>query len=238
MFSAVSLNLAKESAAVTVVRAIENAPRMHGADVFLFQEVRHAEGKPSVACEVADRLGYSSAFTAAPGFVDQGLAIVSRYPVSNVQVTRLKFCNLRFRSRNRVAIAATVETPWGGVRVWNVHLDTRINASERIAQLQPVIEDALRYQGPKLIGGDFNTNELYWVGNVLPLPLGPAHGSTIRHSMKLLGFDTPFPGGVNTFPLLGRHLDWIFVSELKTLDASVEPAPFSDHHAIWVGARL
>lgn len=35
-----------------------------------------------------------------------------------------------------------------------------------------------------------------------------------------------------------RHLDWICLSELKSLAASVEPASFSDHNAIWVRVRL
>src|SRR5438876_12403261 len=77
----------------------------------------------------------------APGVYDQRLAIVSRYPVMNVQIKRLKACDLRFRSRNRFVMAATVRTPWGDVRVWNVHLDTRINPQERLDQLRPVIDD-------------------------------------------------------------------------------------------------
>lgn len=230
--------MAKEATAATVVSAIENAPRLRSSDVYLFQEVRHRDGEPSVAHDVAAKLGYQAAFTAAPGFTDQGLAIVSRFPISDVKVNGLKTCDLRFRSRSRFAMAATVQTPAGNVRVWNVHLDTRINASERLAQLQPVIDEAACQGGPKLIAGDFNTNELYWLGNVFPLPIGPAHGSLIRDSMKMGGFNTPFQSRINTFPLLRSHLDWIFLSELDPLAASVEPAPFSDHNAIWVHAKL
>ena len=56
--------------------------------------------------------------------------------------------------------------------------------------------------------------------------------------MKQHGFETPFSDGLNTFSPFRRHLDWIFLSELKSLGASVEPAPFSDHNAIWVRAEL
>ncbi len=237
-FSAVSLNLAKVDSVERVVLAIRDAPRLRGADVFLFQEVSSQDGKPSVADETARSLGYSVAFAAAPGFSDQGLAIVSRYPLKNVQVTDLKACDLRFRSRKRLAIEATIQTPWGNVRVWNVHLDTRINADERLEQLRPVLREAARHTGPKLIGGDFNTNNFYWWGKIFPLPLGPAHSSVIRDAMSRHGFDTPFSRRVNTFPLLRSHLDWIFVSGLKPMGASVEPARFSDHNAIWVGASL
>ena len=236
--TAVSLNMAKETTAAKVISAIEGAPRLRSSDVYLFQEVRHRDGKPSVADEVAAELNYQVAFTAAPGFTDQGLAIVSRFPISDIKVNGLKACDLRFRSRSRFSMAATVQTPAGNVRVWNVHLDTRINAAERLAQLQPVIDEAACQGGPKLIAGDFNTNELYWIGNVFPLPIGPAHGSMIRDSMKVGGFNTPFQNRINTFPLFRSHLDWIFLSELDPLEASVEPAPFSDHNAIWVHAKL
>jgi endonuclease/exonuclease/phosphatase (EEP) superfamily protein YafD len=52
--------------------------------------------------------------------------------------------------------------------------------------------------------------------------------------MQRHGFETPLPHALNTFPALRRHLDWIFVRDLKPLDASVEPAAFSDHNAVWV----
>jgi hypothetical protein len=55
----------------------------------------------------------------------------------------------------------------------------------------------------------------------------------IRHAMEQHGFGTPFANALNTFPALRRHLDWIFVRDLRPLAASVEPCPFSDHHAIW-----
>jgi endonuclease/exonuclease/phosphatase (EEP) superfamily protein YafD len=238
-FSTVSLNIAKVSDHRQVVDAIHHAPRLRQSDLYLFQEVRHQKGKPSVAEETARSLGYSVAFApAADGVYDQGLAIVSRYPLGNVRIKNLKSCDLRFRSRTRIAVAATVQTPWGDLQAWNVHLDTRINPAERLAQLQPVIDDAAGHDGPRLIGGDFNTNDLYWVGNLLPLPFGPAHGSAVRSAMSAKGFDTPFSPGLGTFKTFRRHLDWIYLSGLDSVAASVEPARFSDHNAVWVHARL
>jgi endonuclease/exonuclease/phosphatase family metal-dependent hydrolase len=236
--SVVSLNIAKENNAEKVVSAIRAAPRLRDADLFLFQEVAGGNANSSVAEEAARRLGYFALFEpAAPGVYDQGLALVSRYPIADVQIKRLKACDLRFRDRSRFAVAANVQTPWGGLRVWNAHLDTRINAAERLDQLQPVIEEASRHAGPRLIGGDFNTNELYWLGNVVPLPGGPSHAAAIRNAMKHHGFET-LPDALNTFPSFRRHLDWIFVRDLSLLAASVEPARFSDHNAIWVQVRL
>jgi endonuclease/exonuclease/phosphatase (EEP) superfamily protein YafD len=221
------------------VRDIQAAPRLRDADVFLMQEVANESDKPSAADQVAERLGYFAAFSpAAPGIYDQGLAIVSRYPITDTEIKRLKVCNLRFRSRQRFALAANIRTPWGDVRVWNAHLDTRISAAERAEQLQPVADDAARHHGPRLIGGDFNTNDCIWLGNVVPVPGGPSHGKAVRRVMEQRGFATPFAKNIDTFPAFRRHLDWIFVRGLETVDSSVEPAPFSDHNAIWTRLRL
>jgi len=235
---AVSLNLAKEPDPDTVANVICATPRLRDADLFLFQEVRHEKGKASVADEVGHHMGHSVSFAAATDADDQGLAIVSRYPILDTKIQPLKACNLRFRCRNRFAMAVTVSTPLGGLRIWNVHLDTRINAQERLQQLQPVLEDAARYTGPQLIGGDFNTNNLRWLGNVFPLPLGPAHSAALRTVMRQHNFESPFPDELVTCPPIRRHLDWIFVSGLETLDAGAEPVPFSDHRAIWVRAQI
>lgn len=237
--SVVSLNLAKENDPDNVVDTIRNVPRLRDADLFLFQEVMTGGQNSSVAEETARRLGYFSVCkAAAPNIFDQGLAIVSRYPIDDIEFKRLKACDLRFRGRSRFAMAATVLTPWGGVRVWNAHLDTRINAEERLEQIQPIIDEASRHSGPRLIGGDFNTNELFWLGSIVPLPGGPSHGAAIRTAMKRHGFETPLRGTMNTYPAFRRHLDWIFVRDLRSLAASVEPAPFSDHNAIWARVRM
>jgi endonuclease/exonuclease/phosphatase family metal-dependent hydrolase len=236
--SVVSLNMAKETDPSKIVRALDTAPRLRQTDLFLLQEVVDIDGKANTAGEVAHRLGYFAAFAAAPGVHDQGLALMSRYPIRDVQIRRLKRYDLGSRSRSRFALAATVGTPWGDVRLWNAHLDTRINAAERLEQLQPVMEEAARCTGPRLIGGDFNTNDVYWLRNRLPLPGGPAHSAMIRRALQQHGFETPFPDALNTFPALRRHLDWIFVRDLRPLVASIEPAAFSDHNAVWVCLSL
>lgn len=237
--SIVSLNLARETNPDKIARAIHKAPRLRDADLFLFQEVAHGGANGSVAEEIARKLKHFVSFEpAGPGILDQGLAVISRYPLDNIKIRRLKLCNLGFRVRKRFAMAATVRTPWGELRVWNAHLDTRINAGERLQQIEPVIEDASRSTGPRLIGGDFNTNDLYWVKNMAPLPGGRSHGAAIRRAMWQNGFETPLPKNLNTFPMFRRHLDWIFLRELACVAVSVEPASFSDHHAVWVRVRL
>jgi endonuclease/exonuclease/phosphatase family metal-dependent hydrolase len=231
--SVVSLNMARETDTGKVVRAFQRVPRLHHADLFLLQEVVHTE-KANIAGELARRLGYFEVFAAAsPGVHDQGLSVLSRYPIRDAHIRHLKRYDLGSRSRSRFALSAVVQTTAGDVRIWNAHLDTRINAAERVEQLQPVIEEAARCTGPQVIGGDLNTNDVYWLRNRLPVPGAASHGLAIRHAMEQHGFGTPFANALNTFPALRRHLDWIFVRDLSPLAASVEPCAFSDHHAIW-----
>lgn len=237
-FSAVSLNIAKQRDSQKIVNAIRASSGLHDAHLYLFQEVTNAQGKVSVAEEAAHKLNYHVSFAPAAGDVrDQGLAIVSRYPIVRTRIMPLKPYDLRFHCRSRFALAATVRTPSGDLRAWNVHLDTRINPNERLEQLQPVIDAAARCSGPRLIAGDFNTNGMYWLGSVLPVPCGPAHSATIRRAMKERGFDTPFPDGLNTFRPLRRHLDWIFLNQLVPLETETVPVAFSDHNAILVRCR-
>lgn len=237
-FSVATLNMAKEASPEKVAQSLARVPRLANADLYLFQEVQQVPGRPSVAEEAFQNRGYKTAFRPSAGFVDQGLAIVSRYPITETAIIPLKAYDLRFHSRNRFALAATIKTPWGDVRVWNVHLDTRINADKRLAQLQSVLASAALHEGARIVGGDLNTNPFHWIANVLPVPAAQPQGSAVQNSMKKFGFESPLPLSVVTHPRLRSHLDWIFLSNLKALDASVEPASFSDHNAVWIHAQM
>jgi endonuclease/exonuclease/phosphatase family metal-dependent hydrolase len=238
--SVASLNMARESDAQKVLRDIHAAPRLRRADVFLLQEVAGTDDKDSVATDVARRLGYFASFSPAPPEVrNQGLAVISRYPISGLSIQNLKNYNLRFHTRKRFAMSINVQTPAGGVRVWNAHLDTRVSAQQRLDQLAPVLEEARSAAGPRLIGGDFNTNDFAWVGHVLPIPQGRSYNvSAVRRAMENAGFETPFDAGLITFPSTRQHLDWIFVNGLQAVSSGVEPVPFSDHRAIWTRFRV
>jgi endonuclease/exonuclease/phosphatase family metal-dependent hydrolase len=190
--SAVSINLAKETEPGKILRALHDTPRLVNADLFLLQEVVHGPFDTNVADEIGRKLAYFASFAAAaPGVHDQGLAILSQYPLTDIQIRPLKPCDLGSRSRSRFALGARVRTPWGDLPVWNTHLDTRINADERLEQLQPSIDEASRDTGPRLIGGDFKTNEMYWLRNRLPVPGGSSHSALIRSAMRRNGFEHP-----------------------------------------------
>ena len=146
-FSTVSLNIARTTDPNEVVNAIRVTPRLRDADLYLFQEVRNEEGRPSVAEEAARKLGHSIAFAAsAAGVYDQGLAMVSRHPVTNVQITPLKAYDLRFHCRNRIAMAATVQSPGAtcahGTCI-STPASTRKNASSNCNRLSMMLQATL-----------------------------------------------------------------------------------------------
>jgi endonuclease/exonuclease/phosphatase (EEP) superfamily protein YafD len=140
--------------------------------------------------------------------------------------------NLIFRSRKRVLLAATIQTPQGPTRVINAHLDTRINPGGRLRQLEPAIDDAKRFSGAALIGGDLNTNDMQWVSHVVPVPWPGWQASRVRDLMAQNGFHTPFVNRRATFDHLGMQLDWIFLRNLAATSAEIRPVAFSDHHEL------
>src|SRR5580704_6911425 len=237
--SIASLNLDHEASFEKVVHVVEAAPRLRQADIILLQEVAHVEGGPSIASRLADRLGYQVAFAPeGPKIYDRGLAVVSKFPIEDSKVEWLTPYNLHFKTRHRFALAVTLRVPAGELRIWNAHLDTRINPNQRLGQLQPVMDEAAKLTGPRLIGGDFNTNDFYWIDHVLPIPHGGGYRSTVRRAMAQLGFQTPFADQLVTLPVVRQHLDWMFVKGMEPLSSNVEPISFSDHHAIWAAFRL
>lgn len=228
----VSLNVAKQENPTRVRQDLESAP-CETVDIFLLQEVVGADGGPNVAEQVARELGYQSVFRAPAGVEDQGLAILSRFALDDPQIVPLKAFDLKFRSRRRFAVGVRAHTPLGELRLWNVHLDTRINPRERLDQLQPVLSAAAETEAPALIGGDLNTNRFHWLANIIPYPAPGSHVRTVRTAMEAIGFRTPFSDSLPTHRFLWQHLDWVFVRDLGTREAGTYPARYSDHEGIW-----
>lgn len=213
-----------------------------GIDVLLLQEVGHSsiDGETFVAA-LGERLGFRSVYAPANilGGYTQGLAIMSRFPIEDVQVLPLAYHRLRFRSRCRIALGATLRTPGGPIRLMNIHLDTRINGKDRVAQLAPVLDALEGLDAPQLVGGDFNTMNARWVGTMLPLVYVERQPTVVRKFLAANGFDTPFHGTRATFKLmhLPIRLDWLYLKGLTPLDWNVDNVPLSDHRGIWAKAE-
>jgi endonuclease/exonuclease/phosphatase family metal-dependent hydrolase len=213
-------------------------------DVLFLQEVgqEHGDGAAFMAA-LRERLGLSYAYAPATPFENghmQGLAIVSRYPLTKVNAQPLEYNHLRFRRRCRIALGATISTPGGPIRVTNVHLDTRINSSRRIEQLTPAVEALDVFEGPQIIGGDFNTLNIKWFDSMWPIPLAEHQGHAVREELERAGFGTPFGDTRPTFKFMGLplKLDWLYLRRLETREVGVDDVPLSDHRGIWTRASL
>lgn len=234
-----SLNMAEETDYRQVLEEFHRSQTLADADVVLLQEVVHSDSRDGLLQGLSRELGMQAVFSSATeprpdGRVD-GIALLSRYPIQSAGAFGLTAFNLNVRSRCRHALAATLAAPNGqSMQAFNVHLDTRINAENRIRQLQPVLEAAQGFQGPVVIGGDMNTNPNFWIKHLIPIPwMHDQHGPVDR-LFASHGFATPMDGSVATHDMLGLRLDWIYLRGLAGAEWGVEDIDFSDHRAVWL----
>jgi endonuclease/exonuclease/phosphatase family metal-dependent hydrolase len=211
-------------------------------DVLLLQEVGPtvSEGE-RFALAMAARLGFHVVF--APAYstevYHQGLAIMSRYPLQDVHADLLPYHKLRLRWRCRNALTATIVTTAGPIRTVNVHLDTRINKDDRVAQLAPVVDAIRQLDGPQIVAGDFNSANIGWVGSLIPVPWGRHQVKAVRAALGAKGFETPFGKTRPTFKLLNLplRLDWIYLKGLSPFEWNVDDVEYSDHRGIWANVK-
>jgi len=230
------LNLAAQPQITDAVTAWTES---RAIDILLLQEVGDGsfDGAAFVAA-LSERLDFHSVYAAAnimgKGHT-QGLAIVSRYPLDDVRVLPLTYHHLRFKSRCRIALAVTAASATGPVHVVNVHLDTRINSKERVAQLAPVLDALDDDAAPQLIGGDFNTLNIFWVRTMWPLVYLQKQTVAVAERLAVGGFHTPFQGTPATFKFLHLplRLDWLYLKRLTPLDWSVDTIALTDHRGVW-----
>jgi endonuclease/exonuclease/phosphatase family metal-dependent hydrolase len=235
-----SLNIAADP---RIAGDVEKWARERRFDVLFLQEVggEKVDGA-DVVKRLAGQLGLHAVYAPANLMGDiemQGLAILSHAPIGDVRVMPLEYHKLRFRSRCRIALAATVATGHGAVRVTNVHLDTRINGQTRLAQLAPVFAATAQWQGPQIIGGDFNTVNIHWRDTMWPFPYTDDQAEAVRTTMAQQGFSTPLGDGRPTLKLLGLpiRLDWIYLKELEATESSVDDVPITDHRGVWARVK-
>jgi endonuclease/exonuclease/phosphatase family metal-dependent hydrolase len=224
-----------------LVRAIRANPRLSRADILLLQEIESHPGDDRAA-KLAEALNLNLVYAPArvEGEGTHGLAILSRYPMTELEVLGLKKYDLGYRgTRRRIAMAATVELPQGKVRVFNVHLDTRLTPEERLRQLEPVIAEAAK-RPAAIVGGDFNTiTAIPSLLPMVPLPVpGYSQAAGLDAYMQAQGFATPFAGIGRThrFPM---RLDAVFARGLEVEGQGKETSvDVSDHFPLWVDLKV
>lgn len=230
----VTFNLHMEPA-TKILRGLLADPALRDADLVLFQEV-HRDGLGcSAACAIARELGFYAVY--APGHAngngDDGVAIVSRAPITSSQVIELPFYNVHFNGGRRVALAATVELAGRPVTVYAVHLENRLGVHDRRAQMLPVLEHASRQRTPIIMGGDFNTSPFTWIAHVIPIPTG-TQDDRLEELVRSRGLATPLAHSGPTHHHLWMKLDAIYTRGFTTQRfATARARDVSDHLALW-----
>jgi len=236
-----SYNVHMESAKA-ITTAIKNNSELRSSDIFLFQEIEYhtGEGKPRAAL-IAKSLGYNFAY--APGYALQsggshGVAIVSRYPLDDIDVIELPYLSTVVNSARRVAIAVTVDLSGQPVRIYSVHLDNRINPQKRIKQMTPVMRAATKFSGPIIITGDLNTSPFCWAVHLIPIPCGK-QDNAMEDLAASASLDSPIAGIGATSKWLGMKLDAIYTRGFVVRGRAVEKSVhLSDHYPVWVDLQL
>ncbi|MBV8756992.1 MAG: endonuclease/exonuclease/phosphatase family protein, partial [Deltaproteobacteria bacterium] len=189
----------------------------------------------STACAVARELGFYAVY--APGHAngngDDGVAIVSRAPITSSQVIELPFYNVHFNGGRRIALAATLELAGQPVTVYSVHLENRLGVNDRRAQLTPVLAHAARQNTPIIMGGDFNTSPFTWIAHVIPIPTG-TQDDRLEELVRSRGLATPLAHSGPTHHHLWMKLDAIYTRGFTTQHfATARARDVSDHLALW-----
>jgi endonuclease/exonuclease/phosphatase family metal-dependent hydrolase len=238
----VSFNVHYAQEVARLAESLKSNPALEAADVFLLQEIESypAEGA-SRTRKLAEALGLDYVY--APARITltggtHGLAILSRYPLRDIEVLPLPRNDLGRKTRRRIALGATVEAGGQRLRLYNVHLDTRINIDARVAQLAPVLEAARhRTEEVVVLGGDFNTNPFRWAwGGRLPWFRSNQAAELDAHVAEQ-GFTTPLAdsGSTTKRKVWKIRVDSIYVRGLEAKAWDVErEVDVSDHFPVWL----
>ena len=217
--------------------AILGDPNLASAGVFMFQEEEwHPEEGESRAAKLAGLLGLGYIYVPAraKNGGTHGLALMSAFPIDNLEKMQLP------RASNgvpRIALAADVHVGDKVLHLIDIHLETRLNPQERVAQLRPAVLDA---PDDVLVAGDFNTNWVTWAGSVPVLADERDQAPIIDSYMAALGFDAPSADSGPTEHAFGLEfkLDSIYTRGLDVTFGGVIRTGPSDHWPMYIDVRL
>ncbi len=209
-------------------------------DVLLLQEVEVENKTAEYIKHLAGEYGYYVAYEpsrTAGTYRSHGLAILSRFPIHSTQVLELPQFNLGFHTRRRIALVAELQTPQGVFRACDVHLDSRLNITERLYQLAVLSNYAKNHPTQEvIIGGDFNTIPLALWKNIIPFKYVNQYKILAEYMIEQ-GFTSFFDKTIYSFRprTLRWSLDGIYVRNLVIQDYGVERVlSMSDHIPLWV----
>ena len=225
-----------------LIQTLRDDPEIGGAHVVGLQEVdrnRKRSGNVNAARLMAEELGMHYAWAAPPsdgrerddreaGEDETGVAILSRYPLSDVE--RIVLPHTGPNCRRRAAVGATVNVNGTPVRVYSVHAETRLEIAKKTEQWRAAIDSLARRPDVQraVVLGDFNSIK----------------GKDVRAARKLFSesnFTTPFPDDKSTWKtfVIKLKLDWLWLRGLSpTSHGIAKGVKFSDHWPLWVKVKI
>lgn len=224
----VTWNVEYRTPAARLIDALRSEPALAAADVLLLQEIGpDRRGGPDRSARIAAALGL--------GFVyAHGLAIAARWRLREAALMALPAAALPYNRRRRVALAATVESAVGPIRLVTVHLDTRLNLAERAAQLAPALADL---PARAIVGGDLNTLPFRFAAGALPIGRADQAGG-LDAFLAERGFALPARAAGATHRT-GLRLDAIYARGCDAAPAQVlRTVRVSDHFPLWCDVTL
>ncbi|MBA3452848.1 MAG: hypothetical protein H0T42_07145 [Deltaproteobacteria bacterium] len=243
VFRVVSFNVEMGGDPVLLANEIRGNAAIADAALFMIQE---EESYPDEGATRARRLAQQLdlGYVYVPGRVKKtgthGLALMSRFPIENVDVMALPLTD---GGQQRIAISADIVVGEVRLHVVNVHLETHINITDRILHFRPAIIDAPEQV---IVAGDVNTNPYLWEEGAVPLVptaqiVDTDQAPLLDDYMRALGFATPTADVGPTERMLGveSRLDAIYTRGLVVGKGFVDrTVGGSDHWPIWVDVTL
>jgi endonuclease/exonuclease/phosphatase family metal-dependent hydrolase len=216
---------------------LKDHPAIKNATIFALQEVNRQRKETAyrdMARELAETLGVHYVFAVENAYPEKdgggarGLALLSRFPMTDVERTVLPVPGPG--GRRRIVLGATVHLGSERLRVYTTHLETRISVDQRGEQITEIINQTNRHSDiPTIVLGDFNT-------------ITGGASKKMFELMQAADFSCPLPGDTTTFQrmqFLRLKLDWIWARNVNATNAKVEgEVKASDHRPIWVDVKL
>lgn len=154
---------------------------------------------------------------------DFGNAVLSRWPIVDDEKLILPHRNPT-NGRIRIAVNATLETPFSEVTAYSVHGDTPwLGPAARLDQAEAIAVDAAHFDWPVVVGGDFNTSDPGSVERTVEL----------FRARDFTWATAGVPASASS-PLGASTIDHVFTKGFSVTAAGTVPTDASDHQPIWV----
>ena len=144
------------------IDAISKAIKDHNPDLAALQEIdvnTGRSGKFNQAEEIAKKLGMNFFFAKAIDYDggEYGVAILSKYPISETKINRLPTV-ASTKGEPRVLATAIITLPNGNtIRFGSTHLDAQKDPVNRKMQIKEINRISAEEKLPFIIAGDFNS---------------------------------------------------------------------------------